>query len=268
MDLEFAADAVIRIASVAQVVLAGEDGGVSLIRTIADFRRHNRDAQAERVDWSPDTFHRFAASVQQFRDDLDRYPVEEEPTQGMAQGFETMARALAGLGLKTDSPSAANLIEALDAPTPASCFRGSGGPRKLQAKTKWGAAFSAAGLPKAGASAAYDIVVTSFTACHAAFQTLMATLASVALARVSDDMDGLLTEWRDCKRATARLDFDDLLYAARDLLAVHEAIPISRTTCPPPASSDWYQFSRRRGRSRSVARRGGRASRLGGSPSR
>lgn len=212
---------------VAQIVLVGEDRGVSLIRTIADFRRHIRDAQAECVDWSPGTFHRFAASVQQFRDDLDRYPVAEETTQSMAQGFETMVRSLAGLGLKTDSPSAANILEALNTATPASCFTGSGGPRKLQAKTKWSAAFAAAGLPKAGANVAYDIVVASYATCHAAVQTLMATLAGVILSRISDDMDGLLTEWRDYKRATAQLDFDDLLYAARDLLADHEDVRLS-----------------------------------------
>ena len=188
---------------VAQIVLAGEDGGVSLIRTIADFRRHNRDARPESIVWSSDAFHRFATAVQGFRDDLDRYPVEEETTQGMALGFETMARALAGFGLKTDSPSAANLVAALKVPTPDACFTAAGGPRALRAVGRWRGAFAAAGLSQAQANAAYDIVVASYVACHGAFQTLMSTLVGVALARVSDDMDGLLTEWRDYKRATS-----------------------------------------------------------------
>ena len=207
---------------VAQVVLAAGDAG--LIRTIAEFRRHNRDAQAEVVSWSPDTFNRFAKSVQRFRDDLERYPAREETTAGMAGGFETIARALAALRLKSKTVSAANLLEALNAPRQPPCFTKQGTPKVLQATTRWRSAFAAAGLPRPQADAAYDTVFASYGACHLAFEALMATLAAVVLSRLSDDMDGLLDTWREYKRATARLDFDDLLYAARDLLKAHDNV--------------------------------------------
>jgi len=60
--------------------------------------------------------------------------------------------------------------------------------------------------------------------CHVAFERLMAGVAGELLARVAAAMDGLLAEWRSYKHAAALLDFDDLLYTARDLLAGHEQV--------------------------------------------
>jgi exodeoxyribonuclease-5 len=52
----------------------------------------------------------------------------------------------------------------------------------------------------------------------------MSAAAGEVLARHFADMDGLMKEWRDYKRAAALLDFDDLLYTARDLLAGHDQV--------------------------------------------
>ena len=38
------------------------------------------------------------------------------------------------------------------------------------------------------------------------------------------EMRSLIKEWHDYKRAAALLDFDDLLYTARDLLVGHEEV--------------------------------------------
>ena len=55
-------------------------------------------------------------------------------------------------------------------------------------------------------------------------KALMASVAGELLARVAAAMDGLLADWRSYKHAAALLDFDDLLYTARDLLAGHEEV--------------------------------------------
>lgn len=79
-------------------------------------------------------------------------------------------------------------------------------------------------MPKSKGAEAYDNVNGQYAACHAIFEEIMATVAGVLLARLSAAMDELLADWRSYKHAAARLDFDDLLYTARDLLAEHEEV--------------------------------------------
>ncbi len=42
--------------------------------------------------------------------------------------------------------------------------------------------------------------------------------------RLSQEMQSLIKQWQDYKRAAALLDFDDLLHTARDLLITHEEV--------------------------------------------
>jgi ATP-dependent exoDNAse (exonuclease V) beta subunit len=52
-------------------------------------------------------------------------------------------------------------------------------------------------------------------------QTLLTTLI---IPQVADAMHGLMQDWRAYKRSAALLDFDDLLYTARNLLIGHDEI--------------------------------------------
>ena len=52
----------------------------------------------------------------------------------------------------------------------------------------------------------------------------MGNIAGELLSRVAAAMDGLLDNWRSYKHAAALLDFDDLLYTARNLLAGSEQV--------------------------------------------
>ncbi len=65
---------------------------------------------------------------------------------------------------------------------------------------------------------------TWYHACHDAREAFMASAAGQLLDRVSGEMTGLMADWRSYKQAAALLDFDDLLYTARDLLAGHEEV--------------------------------------------
>ena len=96
--------------------------------------------------------------------------------------------------------------------------------RQLRTKGKWERAAGTVGKSKIDGSQAYDAVNGRYEACHDAFETVMSATASEVLARLFAEVDGLMTEWRDYKRAAALLDFDDLLYTARDLLAENEHV--------------------------------------------
>ena len=71
---------------------------------------------------------------------------------------------------------------------------------------------------------AFDACLTHYNACHDAFDALMAMVAGELLARVVEAMGKLLLDWSEYKRSAALLDFDDLLYTAKDLLAKNEDV--------------------------------------------
>ena len=107
---------------------------------------------------------------------------------------------------------------------PETCFNQNGGLRKLRAKGGWIAAAAAAGKSRADGEAAFDAATDRYEACHTALEALSEVAAGELFARLVSSMQGLMTEWRDYKRAAALLDFDDLLYNARDLLVRHEPV--------------------------------------------
>ena len=94
----------------------------------------------------------------------------------------------------------------------------------LQTKGKWKTAAAEAGRPKAEGVEAYDAANAQYLACHGALERLMGSIAGELLSRVAAAMDGLLDNWRSYKHAAALLDFDDLLYTARNLLAGREQV--------------------------------------------
>ena len=63
-----------------------------------------------------------------------------------------------------------------------------------------------------------------YHACHDARAASWRSAAGELLKRVAGEMTGLMADWREYKQAAALLDFDDLLYTARDLLARHEDV--------------------------------------------
>jgi exodeoxyribonuclease-5 len=60
--------------------------------------------------------------------------------------------------------------------------------------------------------------------CHAAYAALTSAAAGKVQVALASSMVGLMRLWHDYKRAAALLDFDDLLYTARDLLERHEPV--------------------------------------------
>jgi ATP-dependent helicase/nuclease subunit A len=122
------------------------------------------------------------------------------------------------------NPSNRALVEAMNLPRHEACFTQNGGKRALRTSTKWQQAAAAVGRSKADGKQAYDGANGHYESSHATLEALFSAMASKLLARLAAEMDGLMQQWRAYKRSAALLDFDDLLYTARDLLAGHEEI--------------------------------------------
>ena len=91
-------------------------------------------------------------------------------------------------------------------------------------KGKWAAAAKQVGLSKADGDRLNDAADVHYTACCHAWVSLLQAAASQVLAALIDMARPVLQRYRDHKRASAQLDFDDLIFAARDLLRDHSDV--------------------------------------------
>ncbi len=209
---------------IAEIVLANEKPGLDLIRSIADFLRRNRDAKPANHAWSSAAGKKFAATAAAFEREIDRFEFRDDQTHGVCQAFVEMAKILGGPNLATERPPGHALIEAAAVPRHLACFTQAAGKRQLRTKGAWEKAAAAAGKRKTDGNTAFDACLTQYDACHDSFDELMAMVAGELLARVVDALGKLLVDWSEYKRSAALLDFDDLLYTAKDLLAKNDVV--------------------------------------------
>jgi exodeoxyribonuclease-5 len=209
---------------VAELILGDERGGLKLVSEVAAFLRRNRDAKATAAAWSRDCVQKFAAAARQFEMDLGGVGYREEQTELACKVFLELIDALDGPALEEVKPSNHGLVAALNIPRHEACFTQKGTRRLLRTSAKWQDAAAKTGRSKVEGKRAYDRLNGRYETCHEALDALLAAIAGELLARLATDMQGLIDEWRAYKRTSALLDFDDLLYTARDLLAGHEDV--------------------------------------------
>ena len=209
---------------VAELVLADEGQALGLLRSIADFRRRNRDARPADAAWSTAAGDECEHAVSNLMAALNGIGFGESDTEAAAADFAQLVSTLTESRLCSERPTNRALVAALSSPRPQTCFTRTGSRRKLQTKGKWERAARAVGRSKTAGTEAFDTVSGRYLACHDAREAFMASAAGEVLGRVVEEMNGLLADWRAYKHAAALLDFDDLIYTARDLLTGHEQV--------------------------------------------
>jgi hypothetical protein len=91
-------------------------------------------------------------------------------------------------------------------------------------KERWRKASSTAGLSKPRGEQLAADAQAHYDRCGTAYQAFVKTVCGAAFAGFVVEFDVLSKLYADYKRQAALLDFDDLLYHARDLLAHNEAV--------------------------------------------
>jgi ATP-dependent exoDNAse (exonuclease V) beta subunit len=206
---------------IAELILASESSGLKLVEEVAQFLRKNRDADCAQVGWSPNALSAVIAAVEQFEAEISGYGYQEEKTSAACLVLRDLADLLDGHKLADAMPTNGALIAALNFERHETCFTQSGSARALQTSVKWQDAAAKAGHSKAHGKAAFDAIVPRYKTCHEALEALLGAIAGELLSRLRNEMQSLRDEWRDYKRDAALLDFDDLLYTARNLLRDH-----------------------------------------------
>jgi exodeoxyribonuclease-5 len=202
---------------VAELVLADEAAALPLIRELAQFLRNNPTAKPATGTWTAGHFHRFAQAVTAFRHRLDTVGFREETTDNYLESFAEPLDSLSRLELDSDRPTNAALIGALTVEHP-------GKPRSFRLLQRWREAARARGRSQVDGERACDGARGCYEACHEAYGALLSAVAGEVLRRLFTALVDLMLAWRTYKRSAALLDFDDLLYTARSLLADHESV--------------------------------------------
>jgi ATP-dependent exoDNAse (exonuclease V) beta subunit len=209
---------------VGHLVLADEKKGLELLKGLAEFLVHHRDAAPAASSWSAALAAEFFASAKRFKLELQRLDFLDEDTQSKCDVFLRTVEALGGLDPAGAVPTDRELVAALRLPRESHCFTEAGSPRKYQGKGRWQHAAKAAGRSAAEGDRAFNAARHCYDSCHDALAALQQAAASELLARLAVELRSLFDDWQAYKRGAALLDFGDLLYTARDLLRDHPAV--------------------------------------------
>lgn len=206
---------------IAEMVLHDPAQTVSLIHTIVGHLRRHRTATAPLIAPLPPAVQAFLEQVAAFDQFIAELDEAEEETVAIAARFAEMAEAVT-FALAADDP--ASLMRLLLArPHPDLCTK-AGAFSAYKKKSKWAAVAKRAGLAKADGDRLNDAAEGHYKACREAWDAMLETVASRVLADAIAEAQPVLRRYRDYKRSAALLDFDDLIFAARDLLRGHDDV--------------------------------------------
>ena len=205
----------------AELVLRNPEGTVALIRTILDHLRRHRAIIHE----APEDLVPLATAFQEAADGFDAFvsgaDAEEPESAGIANRFRELGEAVETCLPARTSADLVSLL--LTAPHPDLCTQ-AGAFRKYQKKGKWRAAANRAGFSQADGDRLNDLASTYYVGCCAAWTAVQQAVASHVLAALIPLVRPVIDRFRDYKRSAALLDFDDLIFAARDLLRDHDVV--------------------------------------------
>jgi exodeoxyribonuclease-5 len=199
----------------AELVYRSPAKAVALVQRAAAVLRRHRHACAPSADPVLPLVDVFRNAAAEFRSFVGAAAAAEEDTVRIAECFSGMADVIADAAA-VGEPAA--LVRILTSEAHPDLCTAAGSFRKYQKKGKWQAAAKAAGLSKTdgdGLSARADALNS---ACCESWSRLLEAAAGQVLHHLLDLARPIAERYRERKRTAARLDFDDLIVAARDLL--------------------------------------------------
>ena len=205
----------------AELVLHDPDATIALIRTILEHLRRHREFAPYQLQDLDRLAAGFREAVDGFGVFLDEAEAEEPETAIIAGQFRELAEEVA-VALPADTPAA--LVSLLVMAPHSELLTGSGSFRKYQRKGKWGAAAKRAGLAKADAERLNDAASAHYAHCCGTWTAFQQAVATQVLAGLVPLVAPVMDLFREHKRAAALLDFDDLIFSARDLLRDHDDV--------------------------------------------
>lgn len=207
---------------IGELVYRDPSAAVKLLQRISRHLRVHRALEApgdeEDAQASADAF---AASAGELAGFLRECPVRESETLEICGGFEKAARAAELAG---DLSSPEGLVALLGFNPLEALFTTGGTLKKLRKKGKWEAQAASAGVTKESAAGSFDRAAELYEACGASWERMRESVATRILSGLVPAARPLLESYDKFKRESAVLDFDDLIFSARDLLRDNESV--------------------------------------------
>jgi exodeoxyribonuclease-5 len=205
----------------AEMVLHSPGDTVALLHKIAEQLRRRRTLSAPPAPPLAGPLAAFESATADFTAFVRGTTAGEPETEVIAARFVEMATTLAG-GADLATPK--GLVQLLVSRPHSDLCTKAGTFASYRRKGKWAAAAKQAGLSKADGDRLNDSAEAHYAACCEAWGALLQAAASQVLADLIAETQPVLQRYRDHKRASAQLDFDDLIFAARDLLRDHDDV--------------------------------------------
>ena len=206
----------------ASLLQRSPDETLRLIRDTAHFLRIHRTAGAGVSDVDVETYTKWVDAARAFAAWYEGTEIEEPGTAAVANDLKDTVEKMAAPG--AGRIPAEHLADLLHHTPPEACKKNERGFRQWRAKTKWRNAAKAAGMSAAEGEMRFAAGLERYEACEGAYGAFCYTLAGLAVHRFIQEFDTIRKLYREYKRDAALLDFDDLLYQARDLLRDHEPV--------------------------------------------
>ena len=206
---------------IAEMVLQSPGDTVALIHKIVANLRKRRTVSAPPATPLAPHLRAFHDATDAFADFIQSAPAVEEETAMFAERLSEMAQAMED-GSTAETP--AGLIRLLVTPPHPELCTKSGSFLAFKKKGKWVEAAKREGLAKADGERLYAAAEDHYTACCQAWQILLQNVAGRVLSDLIAQVQPVLERFREYKRSAALLDFDDLIFAARDLLRDHDDV--------------------------------------------
>jgi exodeoxyribonuclease-5 len=206
---------------IAEMVLQNPGETVGLIHKIVANLRRRRTVSAPNATPLAPRLQAVRDAAEAFAEFIRTAPAVEGETAMFADRFADMAQAL------DDAPVAetpAWLIRLLVSRPHRDLCTMSGTFLAFKKKGKWVEAAKREGLAKADGERLNTAAEGHYAACCEAWKVLLQNAASRVLSDLIAQVQPVLHRFREHKRSAALLDFDDLVFAARDLLRDHDDV--------------------------------------------
>lgn len=206
---------------IAEMVLHNPGETVGLIHKIVANLRKRRTVSAPPVSVLAPHLSAFHDAVDGLMEFIRTAPAVEEETAMLAERFAGMAEGLDS-GPVIETP--VGLVRLLVSPPHPDLCTKSGSFLAYKKKGKWVEAAKREGLAKTEGERLNIAADAHYATCCQAWQDLVQNVASRVLCDLIAQVEPVLARFRDYKRSAAQLDFDDLIFAARDLLRDHDDV--------------------------------------------
>ena len=204
-----------------ELMFHNPEAAIGLVNKILAALRQRRGLAAKPGSAVIPLLDAFRNDARAFGKGLQSLPVVEDETAARAACFANMA---ATLPQTPTAETSAFHVEIVAAEADARLCTKEGKFRAYGNKGRWQQAAMAAGLAGAAGTRFNDLASALNQSCCVAWNEMREAAAGNILSALLEELRPVLARFRDYKQASARLDFDDLIYAARDLLRDHDNV--------------------------------------------